>query len=437
MRKYRAKMKQRKMNSKVQNEVTNNTSNKKVHKSRRKAFLQKKMAVKRTQEWRMRIKLKISADNSDQLENTSQDSSSAFKSRFAKSRKMKKVKSVLPCNPTKKAEVTKELVKSPSISKILTEQNAIISPVCRRKLEVADAVISSVQDSLEEVRETSSKDTQKQHAYKVVRAAIVKKDKKRSALVKKVLKMSYRSRQLKTEWWAKSNRRRRKDALNETIQLSVQNFYRSSEVSREVPFKKDVLKIKGPDGKKELVQKQIMTMTLEEAQRLYKVKYPDHKIGLTAFRKLKPENVRKVSETSRRTCLCQICCNVALKTEALKKHIKDVKTEENRKILETVIVDKKAMGDSTFCQYENRPAAKCLTRKCENCSTENLDLYLEPISCQSKDKKMTWYQWGLTEIIKGDQVKKCVACLPKEGSYEEFLKVLKEDFTEYPEHNYI
>lgn len=112
--------------SKGGNEVSNNASNKQAHKSRQKAFLQKKMAVKRIQEWRMRVKLKNSADNSVQHENTSQGNS-AFKSRHAKSRKMKKVKSVLPCTPTNKAEVIKELVKSPATSKILTEQIVIRS----------------------------------------------------------------------------------------------------------------------------------------------------------------------------------------------------------------------------------------------------------------------------------------------------------------------
>ena len=126
--------------------------------------------------------------------------------------------------------------------------------------------------------------------------------------------------------------------MSDEIKVSVRNFYLSSEVSREVPCKKDVLKIKGKDGEKLLLQKHLMTMTLEEAHTMYKNKHLQHKIGLTAFRKLKPENVRKLSETSRRSCLCQTCCNVGLKIEALKTHVKAVTTDENRKLLVCLFV---------------------------------------------------------------------------------------------------
>ena len=73
-----------------------------------------------------------------------------------------------------------------------------------------------------------------------------------------------------------------------------------------------------------------MTMTLEDAFKSFKSVYPNVKIGFTMFKKLKPENVRKISETNRKSCLCQICCNFALKVDALKKHIKTIETLENK-----------------------------------------------------------------------------------------------------------
>ena len=94
------------------------------------------------------------------------------------------------------------------------------------------------------------------------------------------------------------------------------------------------------------------------------------------------------------------------------------------------------MSNTTFCKYANTPSSKCLNRMCENCSVENLDEYMQPLTDLSKNSKVVWYQWSLTEINKGDQVKKCVACLPKEGSYEEFMGELKKDFKMYPEHKF-
>ena len=60
-------------------------------------------------------------------------------------------------------------------------------------------------------------------------------------------------------------------------------------------------------------------MTLEDAYKNFKTLNNEIKIGPTMFKKLKPENVKKVSETSQRFCLCQICCKLALKILALKK----------------------------------------------------------------------------------------------------------------------
>jgi hypothetical protein len=93
----------------------------------------------------------------------------------------------------------------------------------------------------------------------------------------------------------------------------VEEFYLSLEVSREVPNKKDVKTVRG-----EPVQMHIMTLSDAHAQ--FRKKYPDTQIGKTAFNKLKPENVKRVSETSHKSCLCQICCNLALKHDALNKH---------------------------------------------------------------------------------------------------------------------
>ena len=106
-----------------------------------------------------------------------------------------------------------------------------------------------------------------------------------------------------------------------------------------------------------------MTMTLEEAHKLYKTRNPSHKIGLTSFSKLKPVNVKKVSETSRRYCLCQICCNIALKVETLTTVKRAAK---ERGMTEDIQIDKKSLSNVTFYNYKSEPSVKCLTRNCEN-----------------------------------------------------------------------
>ena len=46
---------------------------------------------------------------------------------------------------------------------------------------------------------------------------------------------------------------RRKDFLNEMTKVAVRRYYLSAEVSREVPNKREVVKVKTADGKKERV----------------------------------------------------------------------------------------------------------------------------------------------------------------------------------------
>ena len=64
-----------------------------------------------------------------------------------------------------------------------------------------------------------------------------------------------------------------------------------------------------------------MVITMKDAYNNFMLKYEEEKIGVTSFCKLKPQHVRQVSETNRRSCLCAICCNVALKAESINKLI--------------------------------------------------------------------------------------------------------------------
>lgn len=63
-----------------------------------------------------------------------------------------------------------------------------------------------------------------------------------------------------------------------------------------------------------------MTLTMKDAFDIYRNLYPENKIGFTKFTILRPQQVKKVSETNRKTCLCPLCCNIALKIEAVKSY---------------------------------------------------------------------------------------------------------------------
>ena len=104
--------------------------------------------------------------------------------------------------------------------------------------------------------------------------------------------MSHKSSKVQHEWWKQKQRKKRSDTIKADVKESVKQFFLSAEISREVPAKREVVRVKTPTGK-ETLQKHAMTMTLEDAHKLYKVRNPDHKIGLTSFSKLKPVNKRE------------------------------------------------------------------------------------------------------------------------------------------------
>ncbi len=138
--------------------------------------------------------------------------------------------------------------------------------------------------------------------------------------LKKKLRLQGKIKRLHREaWWKEKPRQHRKDRLSEVKRDQVRNFFRSPEVSREFPDKKKVLRIKNDDGTETVIPKRSMTSTTKVAYDTFKQLHPDIKIGLTLFKKLKPEEIVHVSETSPRSYLCQDCANASLKLQAIKK----------------------------------------------------------------------------------------------------------------------
>ena len=61
---------------------------------------------------------------------------------------MKKVKDILPQTPKKKAVILKKLIESPSTSKVFFSQGLSLTPACKKKLQVADAMVEAVKESI-------------------------------------------------------------------------------------------------------------------------------------------------------------------------------------------------------------------------------------------------------------------------------------------------
>ena len=270
----------------------------------------KKKAIFQTKQWRMKIKLRNAKEQEEQKNRGAQ----SFVSQRSEKTAVRKVKKTLPSTPQRRARVLQKLVESPTTVEILEKRGVILSQKTRRTLELGEEVLDSLSEQLDCVKHSGGTQPCQQTAYSILRSVVDKKRKKRitAALHSKLNLRKVKKQKQKNQWWQPKTRKQRKDSIPETVKQRVRDFYLSSEISREVPDKRAAIKVK-EGGQVQLVERHNMCMILGDAYHLYKKMYPEDKIGLTAFSKLRPLQVMKVSETSRRTCLCQICCNPALK----------------------------------------------------------------------------------------------------------------------------
>ena len=323
MKKYREKKKantlanNRENSGKQKNAKIKQSQRKKRYNEKKKAEkLKKEKAVIRTQKWRMRIQLKTGNNSetgsADGRENSETESPNAkFKNRMAENRAIRKVKEKLPKTPKKRAIIIQKLADSPSCSKFLKDK--MMTPENIENAEIGKNFVKSMSSLYSSTKVTRNEAHIKaRRTLKNILNESLKGSKSKRKTEKKV--GFFKPRKVSgLAWWINKERKTRKDKISWKVKKEITDFYTSGEVSRELPDKKNV-------SKNTNIGKIVMTMTIKDAHLMYKKKYPDSKVGLTTFYKLKPRNI-KVSETNRRCCLCQICCNVALKVEAANKFI--------------------------------------------------------------------------------------------------------------------
>lgn len=215
---------------------------------------------------------------------------------------------------------------------------------------------------------------QKRNAYQIVHNAIFSGVKKYTIGngLSSYLNLRRNRGKLNNDWWENRKQKTRKDKIHQATQEKVTCFFLSPQTSREVPNTKGVLKING-----EQINKHIMTMTMAEAFHLFKKQNTDIKIGLTSFKKLKPPQVRRVSETSHKSCLCQTCCNLSLKIDAVQKYSVDKGNDHFKGTVKNW--NKTIVSDITLCDYSDQdyPKPDCLKRTCNKCSVANLSEFLK------------------------------------------------------------
>ena len=338
----------------------------------------------------------------------------------------------MPESPRKKCRVIEKLLESPKVNKELKRKGVVVTKADRKEIYMNTILLKSV--NIADLKPTKGGTQQvKKTAYKNVLQCVLDKRISKYHKFGNAISAYLNIRQPRgkvadrvKDWWQSAPRKKRSDSTPESTKEKIQSFFLSLEISREVPHKKDIKSHKGNKA-----QTHIMTMTLSDAYDAFKMKYPSIKVGLTTFKKLKPFNVKRVSETSHRSCLCQICCNLALKVDGLQKYAEKEDDSLKQKIKG---MNKNTLSDISVCPYDEYPQPLCLERTCSNCGPQKVT---EFIGIAALENDIEWYKWEPIQITTNDNLKKRVtSCVVKSTTVDSFLKELENDMQKYPGHIY-
>ena len=90
-----------------------------------------------------------------------------------------------------------------------------------------------------------------------------------------------------------------------STELQVKEFYKSEDISRVMPGKKDTVSVKDKDGVKKLEQKHLVLCNLKDAYHLFREKYPNDDIGFSKFAELRPKECVLVGGSGTHSvCVC-------------------------------------------------------------------------------------------------------------------------------------
>ena len=226
-------------------------------------------------------------------------------------------------------------------------------------------------------------------AVKRVQKSLPKQDEKKTQVLSQVVyALSPRKRRAVLESCDTAVKRRRSeergrkirsDALAEEEIKLVENFFNRDDISRICPGKKDFLSVKTSEGR-ELRQKRLLLVNVNEAYELFKKEEPDLKIGRSKFASLRPRQVMPMSLHDQEVCMCKYHENINMILDGLKNILPEVPKYSEDLLVQTV------------CSLNQ---AECMDRECQACGiAKPLNELFEGID---DNTATSYFQWETCE----------------------------------------
>jgi hypothetical protein len=195
----------------------------------------------------------------------------------------------------------------------------------------------------------------------------------------------------------------------EEVKKAVIAFYQSDLASRINPGKDDCVKIIQEDGSTDgYTQSLTMTMSIENAHKVFLDTFPDYQIAVTTFGRLRPPHVKLYSHIKHESCLCSYCENMQLLVEGLNKYM----TEKHNSW---------SLISLFTCDEKN---INCMMNNCDACSDFMPKFNALMRSC-CQDEQMTFFEWGKEGPFyqrKSVQMKVSEGILRFENDFKKFRK---------------
>ena len=215
------------------------------------------------------------------------------------------------------------------------------------------------------------------------------------------------------------------------VWTDIKNFYTSNVVSHELPSARS----KG---------RHFLSITLEECFLVYKKgcsRESRRNVSFSTFCRLRPKSVFTVGQTPKRQCICEQCENFRLvKNQLIKLGVKAVPAHmtdcvklslcqinsfnsENNRI------------DSFHLINPNYQKVQCITRNCQNCGIEKIQLKVLQANqnLQQDENMIQWNRWVWVEKFPGSTAKKMIL-RTEQGTHKDLLDVFLDDLKSLSHH---
>lgn len=158
----------------------------------------------------------------------------------------------------------------------------------------------------------------------------------------------------------------------------VETFLLRDDISRQMPNKKDVLKVNG-----NLVAKRHLLLGKKEAYMKFREENSDYPFRYTSFRRSIPKQIKKMKLSNRRVCVCLKCFNMTEMVSCLN----EVKQKG------TAPFNIRSLYKDSVCQATGKfPDLACIEGKCALCKNRFKKTHQALVNA-NRDKMIKYCQW--------------------------------------------